>query len=493
MVPSLFEHEYQSLPEELYQSVSPTPVEHPELIIYDRELAQELDLPEELSNTKEGIDILSGCACSKDSLPIALAYAGHQFGHFVPQLGDGRAILLGERRARNGKLYDVHLKGSGQTPYSRNGDGRSPLGPVIREYLVSNAMHALGVPSTRALAALRSGEQVRREQRLAGGIMIRIASSHIRIGTFEYLACRHRWDTLEALIQFAAARHHPETLETDNVPLAFLEAVINAQASLIAQWMQLGFVHGVMNTDNMTVSGETIDYGPCAFIDAFKPDAVFSSIDTRGRYAYSHQPLIARWNLTRLAECILPLVDTDKEQALEKVQAVVDAFPQRFDSYWLQGMSDKCGVLADEASIEMMEALLDLMHRHEIDFTRGMRSLSEAVRTRSTPEELLQNCSDQEALHAWYPRWDALVEARLERTGETRMKLAEQMDMKNPLYIPRNHIVEDVIEAAYAEDYAPLKKFSAILKQPYQQQASAEQYTQPAPEGQNGYKTFCGT
>jgi uncharacterized protein YdiU (UPF0061 family) len=420
--------------------------------------------------------------------PIATAYAGHQFGYFVAQLGDGRALLIGEARDQSGALRDIQLKGSGPTPFSRNGDGRAALGPVLREYLVSEAMHALGVPTTRSLAAVLSGELVLRGQSLPGAILTRVAASHVRVGTFEYFSARGRQDAIRELADYVLERHYVTLQESDTPYLLLLRAVIERQARLVAQWLQIGFIHGVMNTDNMALSGETIDYGPCAFMDEYDPAQVYSSIDSYGRYAYANQPRIAQWNLARLAETLLPLIDPVPERAVELATAEVEGFGARFESAWLAGMRSKLGLYAAaDDDRDLAQALLDLMHAHKADFTLTFRTLADsAAGDPGGPRALF-------AQPASFDAWHGLWQARLAREAAAPERSAA-MKRVNPRYIPRNHRVEEIIEAAVArEDFAPFAEMLAVVTDPFRDQPERERYAQPPTSAERVLQTFCGT
>ena len=421
--------------------------------------------------------------------PIAMAYAGHQFGGFVPQLGDGRAILLGEIVDRNGVRRDVQLKGAGRTPYSRGGDGRAAIGPVLREYLVSEAMHALGIPTTRALAAVATGDAVYRETQLRGAVLTRVAASHIRVGTFQFFAARGDVEGLQALADYVIARLYPALAGREDRYLALLKQVAGRQAALVARWMHVGFIHGVMNTDNSSISGETIDFGPCAFMDAYNPSTVFSSIDQGGRYQYQNQPGIAQWNLARFAETLLPLIDADLEASVEKAnQAVVD-FAGTFQSAWLDGLRRKIGLSnAEDEDGALVQALLDLMQKDEVDWTSAFRRLGDSARGEDTPFWSL--FEDRASADGWLGEW----RARLARDPDGEPDRALRMDRENPLYIPRNHLVEDALAAAAKDDLGPFEALHATLARPYDDQGPGKlRYTEPAPRDGPIYRTFCGT
>jgi uncharacterized protein YdiU (UPF0061 family) len=410
-----------------------------------------------------------------------MAYAGHQFGHFVPQLGDGRAILLGEILGRDGTRRDLQLKGAGRTPFSRRGDGRAALGPVLREYLLSEAMHALGIPTTRALAVVTTGEPVFRETVLPGAVLTRVAASHLRIGTFEYFAAQGDHEALTILVEYALARHFPALQASPTPALALLAAVREAHAALVARWMQVGFIHGVMNTDNMTISGETIDYGPCAFLDAYDPATVFSSIDHQGRYAFGNQPRIAHWNLARFAETLLPLLDDNPSKAIAMAADTVHQFPASFERYWREGMRRKLGLVREQPEdASLMDALLALMHAHAADYTNTFRLLCAVAEGGAAPA----------GYDAWVTRW----RTRLGQEVHTRQAAATLMRAHNPAVIPRNHRVEAILDAAVHQgDFAPLEAFLAVLATPFALAPHQEAYSAPPAPSERVYQTFCGT
>jgi uncharacterized protein YdiU (UPF0061 family) len=481
---------YARLPPHFYARLPPTPVAQPRLIQFNSVLAQELGLRLEGLSDAALANIFSGNELPKELEPIATAYAGHQFGYFVPQLGDGRAILIGEARDTSGALRDIQLKGSGRTPFSRNGDGRAALGPVLREYLVSEAMHALGIPTTRSLAAVLTGEFVVREQRLPGAILTRVAASHVRVGTFQYFAVREQPQAIRELADYIISRHYPETRTNVQPYLALLRAVIDRQARLIAQWMLVGFIHGVMNTDNMALSGETIDYGPCAFIDQYDPAQVFSSIDSFGRYAYANQPRIAQWNLARLAETLLTLIDSDADRAVAIATEAVSEFAKLYPDYWLQGMRHKLGMLGNESGDrELAETLLELMHAQHADFTQVFRALALGQRDGTGAAGARVLFDEPGAFEAWYPAWAARL-AHEPASGD----IAERMLRANPVYIPRNHRIEQVIDAAVArDDFAPFTELLAVVTDPYHEQPGMQRYAQPPAPSERVLQTFCGT
>jgi serine/tyrosine/threonine adenylyltransferase len=477
-----FASQYAALPEHFYARLGPTPVARPRLIQFNHALADELGLDAGGFSDEQLAAIFSGNLVPQGAHPIAMAYAGHQFGGFVPQLGDGRAILLGEVRDKAGRWRDVQLKGSGRTPYSRNGDGRAALGPVLREYLVSEAMQVHGIPTTRSLAAVSTGEAVFREERLPGAILTRVARSHVRVGTFQYFAVRGDTAAVRQLADFCIERLYPQLVSRDQPYLALLDTVIDAQAQLIARWMHIGFIHGVMNTDNMAVSGETIDFGPCAFVDSYDPAAVFSSIDSRGRYAYANQPHAAAWNLTRFAEALLPCVDPVEERAVELATAALGAFAPLYSGYWLDGMRAKLGLQqAADADVALVQGLLEAMHAGNADFTLTFRALCDAAQ---------DNSATPEGLETWVPQW----RARLAEEPISGPERAQAMRKLNPLYIPRNHQVEKVIRAAVErEDLEPFARLLQVLSRPFEQQPGCEGYALPPQPDERVLQTFCGT
>ena len=486
-----FENTYAALPGNFFARVAPTPVAAPKLIKLNRPLARHLGLDPDRLDSPEGAEILAGKRVPDGADPIAMAYAGHQFGHFVPQLGDGRAILLGEVIDADGVRRDIQLKGSGPTPFSRRGDGRSALGPVLREYIVSEAMAALGIPTTRSLAAIVTGERVMRETALPGAVLTRVASSHIRVGTFQYFAARGNTEGVKRLADHAIARHYPQAAEAERPYHTLLEGVITRQAELVARWLQVGFIHGVMNTDNTSISGETIDYGPCAFMDHYDPAAVFSSIDEQGRYAYANQPRIALWNLTRLAECLLPLFSDDKDKAIEQAQSVLAEFPAKFTAAYQSGLRQKIGLFtARDGDEALVQDLLDAMAKNKADFTLTFRGLSAAAEDAARDQDARTHFADPIAYDEWVARWR-------QRTGEEPQTPAERAAMMravNPAFIPRNHRIEAVIQAAVArDDYAPFEELIAVLAKPYEEQLAFADYANPPEPHQRVLQTFCGT
>ena len=483
-----FDNSYARLPERFYARTPPTAVRRPRLVKLNESLAALLGLDAAHLASEAGVAVLSGNALAEGADPIALAYAGHQFGSFVPQLGDGRAILLGEVVGKDGKRRDLQLKGSGPTPFSRRGDGRAALGPVLREYIVSEAMAAMGIPTTRALAAVLTGEPVYRESPLPGAVLTRVAASHIRVGTFEYFAAREDVDAIATLTRHALERHYPQGLSAPNAALSLLEHVVLAQASLVAQWLGVGFVHGVMNTDNTSISGETIDYGPCAFLDEYHPRKKFSSIDAGGRYAFMNQPRVAQWNVARLAEALLPLISEDADEAARLATDRLDAFKDRFDAAFRAVMRSKLG-LQNEApgDLELVMDLLSRLATSAVDYTLFFRRLCD-VATR--PDAVASLFDDPGAFHEWAERW----RARLAAEGSTPEARAEAMRRANPAFIPRNHRIEEAIAAATdRDDFAPFETLVRVLARPFDDQPGAAHLADPPEPEERVQQTFCGT
>ncbi len=482
---------YSSLPERFFARIHPTPVAKPQLLRFNHALKLEIGL--ELQDTSD--DALAEAFCGNVILPgsdpIAMAYAGHQFGHFVPQLGDGRAILLGEAVDSSEVHRDIQLKGSGRTPYSRGGDGRAALGPVLREYLISEAMHALGIPTTRALAAVLTGENVFREGVLPGAILTRVAASFVRVGTFQYFAARDDVDAVRLLADYVIDRHYPHVKFEPQRYLSLLGAVIGAQASLIANWMHVGFIHGVMNTDNMSVSGETIDFGPCAFVDSYDPAAVFSSIDRQGRYAFGNQPHAAVWNLARFAETLLPLIDENPQRAVELATAALAAFSTRFAELSLAGLNRKLGLgVREDGDTALSNDLLDAMHKNGADFTLTFRRLCDAAERDLRATDVRELFANPEEFDVWALRW----RARLGREPLDPRVRAAAMRRVNPAVIPRNHRIEQVIAAAVNDrNFEPFVALSAVLSRPYESVEGFESYANPPQSGERVLQTFCGT
>ena len=498
MNPFPFNNRYVSLGEPFYVRTEPTPVASPALIAYNEELAESMGLP--AVNSQDGACIFSGNVVPVGAEPLAMAYAGHQFGNFVPQLGDGRAILLGELDGADGIRFDMQLKGSGRTFFSRNGDGRAALGPVLREYLVSEAMVKLGVPTTRALAAVTTGEEVARERLLPGGIITRIATSFVRVGSFQYFSARDDVQAIQKLADYVIERNYPEAKEAEHAYVSLLQAVVDRQAALIARWMQLGFIHGVMNTDNMSIAGETIDYGPCAFMDYYRHDQVYSSIDRGGRYAYNNQPSIGMWNLTRLAETLLPLLAEDTEAAIEVAQTILKTYIETYQRAWLDGMRTKCGLLnvSDKTAHKdkaLIEDLLDTMAANNADFTLTFYYLSRLSSGLSS--QSLEHDNDCRSLFedplqfdAWAIKW----RERLTDENQTDAERQAAMRRVNPVYIPRNHQIEAAIRAAEDHhDFSVFTELHEVLQNPYVEQQGRDDYMQPPKPDEVVKQTFCGT
>ncbi len=490
--PFPFDNTYaRELPEAegFWVATRPAHAPEPRMVAFNRELAAELGLDADRLDGEEGTRWFAGAELPPGAQPLAQVYAGHQFGGFVHRLGDGRALLLGEVIDRTGARRDVQLKGSGPTLYSRGGDGLAGLGPVLREYLLGEAMHALGIPTTRALAAVTTGGTVYRETPSPGAVLTRVAASHLRVGTFQYFAARGEVAQVKRLADYAIARHDPELAQDERPVLRLLEAVCARQASLVARWMHVGFVHGVMNTDNTTISGETIDYGPCAFMDRFDPATVFSSIDHMGRYAYGRQPEIAMWNLARFAETLLPLLDEDEDRAVEAATEAVTTFGPRFEASYQRGMRAKLGLETErEGDAALGQELLGCLHDAEVDFTQAFRSLAPAAAGHAEELRALFACTQR--LDVWLDAWKARL-ALEERSAEAR---TEAMQRTNPVYVPRNHKVEEALEAAVERgDTGPFHALHEVLRRPFEEQPGREAYAEPAPEGGKPYMTFCGT
>jgi serine/tyrosine/threonine adenylyltransferase len=486
-----FSNTYARLPERFFARLDPTPVARPRLIKFNDSLASELGIDTRSLDFERLAAIFSGNETPLGAEPIAMAYAGHQFGGFVPQLGDGRAILLGELLDREGKRRDIQLKGSGPTPFSRRGDGRAVLGPVLREYLVSEAMHALGIPTTRALAAVLIGEPVYRDRQLPGAVFTRVASSHVRVGTFQYFAARGDVEALKRLADYVIDRHYPDAKDAERPYLALLQGVIERQARLVARWMHVGFIHGVMNTDNTAVSGETIDYGPCAFMDAYDPATVFSAIDQFGRYAYGNQPGIAQWNLSRFAETLLPILDPNPERTAELASDAIAAFSQSFEAHWLAGMRDKLGISSAEVGdLELARALLAAMHVNGADFTLTFRRLCDAAVEESADARVRDLFANPGAYDAWAARW----RSRLAIDSLEPHARAQAMRRVNPVFIPRNHRVEQALNAAIETgDFSPFDELLTVLSRPYEDQEGFVDYANPPHAAERVFQTFCGT
>jgi uncharacterized protein YdiU (UPF0061 family) len=477
------DNSYARLPKSLFTSFNPTPVRSPKLVILNELLAISLGLNAKKLKSEDGVAVLAGNLIPEGASPLAQAYAGHQFGHFT-LLGDGRAVLLGEQINNLGERVDIQLKGSGRTPYSRGGDGRAALGPMLREYIISEAMHGLGIPTTRSLAVVTTGESVIRETDLPGGILTRVAASHLRVGTFQFVA---KWGTaqeLQALADYTIKRHYPAIDGFEDRYLSLLQEVIKRQAALIAKWQLVGFIHGVMNTDNMAISGETIDYGPCAFMDDYDPATVFSSIDRQSRYAYGNQPQIAGWNLARFAETLLPLLHHDQEEAVKIAQAAISVYMELYHSNWLSGMRAKLGIFNEEKEDEsLIDGLLSMMQKYHSDYTNTFTALTsetmEDTALFGTPE---------------FAQWNELWQARLSRQQESKASLKQLMFSSNPALIPRNHRVEAALEAAVEqEDYSVMERLLVVLSSPYAHTPEQVEFASPSAPSTRPYQTFCGT
>jgi uncharacterized protein YdiU (UPF0061 family) len=485
----LFDNSFARELEGLYVPWKPVPVAKPWMAKLNRALAEELGLDAASLDSEDGARIFAGNEACEGASPLAQAYAGHQFGNFVPQLGDGRALLLGEVIDRNGKRRDIQLKGSGPTPFSRGGDGRAALGPVLREYIIGEAMHALGIATTRALAAVTTGEVIYRESMLPGAVLTRVAASHIRVGTFQYFAVRGELEKIRRLADYVIDRHYPQLQGHATPYLALLSSVADRQASLVSQWMQVGFIHGVMNTDNMSISGETIDYGPCAFMDHYDPATVFSSIDHHGRYCYANQPRIAQWNLARLSETLLLLIDTDEERAIAHATKVLEDFPALYEQYWLAGMRAKLGLVGEEKDdLGLAAGLQAVMDGKTIDWTLAFRYLADAA---SGKEERVRALfADAPTFDAWMEQW----RSRLSRESMPAADRARAMRRVNPAFIARNHRVEEALSAAVERnDYEPFNRLLGILAHPFDDQPEFSAFAEPPAEKNEGYRTFCGT
>jgi uncharacterized protein YdiU (UPF0061 family) len=476
-----FNNTYSKLSETFKENIKPIPVTNPDLVILNKSLASELDLDFSKIDKEELSKIFSGNLLPDGSNSIAQAYAGHQFGHFT-MLGDGRAVLIGEHITKSNKKYDIQFKGSGKTAFSRNGDGRAALGPMLREYIISEAMHTLRIPTTRSLAVAKTGEDIQREKLLQGAVLTRVASSHIRVGTFQYIAARQKEDELKTLLDYTINRHYPEIKNSNNKALDLINLLIDRQCNLVVNWMRVGFIHGVMNTDNMAISGETIDYGPCAFMDTYDPKTVFSSIDQTGRYAYCNQPIITKWNLARFAECLVPLIDKDQDKAVKIATEKINSFEKKYEEKWMNMMRNKLGLFGvDEKDKFLILDLLTWMHEKKADYTNTFCHLMDL----DPKKDKLFDDSD---MVNWKKRW----KERLSQNNDSPNKYLELMKNNNPLVIPRNHKVEEALEAAEKNDLKPLNRLIEILKDPYTQKNDILDYQTPSASDEK-YQTFCGT
>ena len=476
-----FDNTYSKLPDTFKEDINPIPVKKPELVILNKDLAEKLNLNFSGLSKNKISELFAGNSLPPDSKSIAQAYAGHQFGHFT-MLGDGRAVLIGEHLSKKKDRYDIQFKGSGKTAFSRNGDGRAALGPMLREYIISEAMYNLGIPTTRSLAVVKTGEEVIRETSLQGAILTRVASSHIRVGTFQYIAARQKKEELEILLNYVINRHYPIIKNSKNKPIDLLKTVLDKQIDLVVNWMRVGFIHGVMNTDNMSICGETIDYGPCAFMDIYDPKTVFSSIDQMGRYAYCNQPVITKWNLSRFAECLLPLIDKDQNKAIDLATEIINSFEKKYEEKWLNMMRDKLGLFGiEEKDKFLILDLLTWMHQKKVDYTNTFCHLM------GFDIKNKENYNDND-FQNWKKRW----EERLLKNNNTLEKYKKLMRSVNPLIIPRNHLVEKVLSEANDGKIDPLNKLLAVLNLPYSEHKNISQY-QISSDSNEKYQTFCGT
>jgi uncharacterized protein YdiU (UPF0061 family) len=476
-----FDNTYSKLSKTFIEDIKPTPVHDPELVILNEQLAKELNLDFSKTKEKDLSLLFSGNSLPDGTNTIAQAYAGHQFGHFT-MLGDGRAVLLGEHIANKNNRFDIQFKGSGRTSFSRGGDGRAALGPMLREYIISEAINTLNIPTTRSLAVVKTGEKVVRENLLEGAILTRVASSHLRVGTFQYIAARQNIEDLNTLVDYTIERHYPQIKSSKTKALDLLNLVMEKQCQLVVDWMRVGFIHGVMNTDNMTISGETIDYGPCAFMDQYHPKTVFSSIDKFGRYAYSNQPPITKWNLARFAECLIPLIDKNEEAAIKIATDVIDNFQNIYEKKWLNMMRDKLGLFGeDKNDRKLIDDLLNWMEKHKIDYTNTFCHLMEI--------KIDDNTYKEEAFITWFEEW----KKRSKLNNSSKEKQIELMKKNNPIVIPRNHKVEEALSEAYNGNLEKMNKLNNVLKNPYSNQEDIAEYQVPAPMTDEKYQTFCGT
>ena len=484
-----FDNSYSCLPEEFFQRINPVSVRAPKLIIFNNNLGKHLGF--DINQTNDNYaQIFSGNIIPNGASPIALSYAGHQYGNFVNQLGDGRAVLLGEVTDLNEQRYDIQLKGSGQTQFSRRGDGRSPLGPVVREYILSEAMHSLNIPTTRSLAAVSSGEQVYRDTSLPGAILTRVAKSHIRIGTFEYFASLKQLKNLKTLSDYTIDRHYPEVKSSKNRYLSLLNAVSNKQAELIAHWMSIGFIHGVMNTDNTSITGETIDYGPCAFMDSYDPSTVFSSIDHHGRYSFGNQPHIIEWNLACFATCLIPLIDEDPSKANKQAGEIIKDVSVKINKAIMDKMRQKIGLSSEQKTThQLLEKLLKIMLDNQSDYTLTFRYLCDVLGEKGD-SKFKEQFTTQDEISKWLVEWQLCINNQ----GQSKEKIYQSMRLINPAFIPRNHLIERIIKAAVDhDDYSEMKALSSILSNPYKEQNVDFDYINPPEPSEKVYKTFCGT
>ncbi len=476
-----FDNTYHKLSKVFKEDINPLPVKNPELILLNKKLAQNLNLNFSNLDDQKLSELFSGNSLPEGSNSLAQAYAGHQFGHFT-MLGDGRAVLIGEHLSKDNERYDIQFKGSGKTAFSRNGDGRAALGPMLREYIISEAMNSLKIPTTRSLAVVKTGEEVIRESSLPGAILTRVASSHIRVGTFQYISARQKIDELKILLEYVINRHFPNIKNSQNKAIDLLNIVLEKQIDLVVNWMRVGFIHGVMNTDNTSIAGETIDYGPCAFMDIYDPKTVFSSIDQMGRYAYCNQPGITKWNLSRFAECLLPLIDKDQEKAIQLATEIVNSFEKKYEEKWINMMRDKLGLFGvDDKDKFLILDLLTWMHQKKVDYTNTFCHLM------NEKLEIDKNYDDKDFLN-WKKRWNE----RLKTNNNSPEKYIKLMRSVNPIVIPRNHKVEEALEAAEKNNLELINQLIDVLREPYTQKKDILDYQISSPFSEN-YKTFCGT
>ena len=476
-----FDNSYARLPDSFKENIKPVIVKKPELLLLNEKLADDLDLDFSNIERKKLAELFAGNILPNGSETIAQAYAGHQFGHFT-MLGDGRAVLIGEHINKKQERYDIQFKGSGRTSFSRNGDGRAVLGPMLREYLISEAINALNIPTTRSLAVVKTGEQVVRESLLPGSILTRVASSHLRVGTFQYIAARQNKDELKILFDYVVNRHYPEIIDSKNQAIELLKIILDKQINLVVDWMRIGFIHGVMNTDNMSISGETIDYGPCAFMDIYDPKTVFSSIDKMGRYAYCNQPMITKWNLARFAECLIPLIDSDQNKAINLATKEINSFDKKYEEKWLKMMGNKLGLLVvKDQDKSLILDLLTWMHQKKADYTNTFCYLMDE-------EVQKEKIYDDNNFITWKKRW----KERLKKSDKSSINYLRLMKKFNPIVIPRNNKVEEALRAAEENNIDPFNKLLKILKDPYVNQKKIKEYQIPSNTNEN-YQTFCGT
>ncbi len=483
-----FENTFHDLKNDFYANVVPSIPPKPELISYNKDLAKNLNVDFKWLESSEGLEYFSGSKLMKNSKPLSMIYAGHQFGNWVPRLGDGRAILLGELIDNNNERWDIQLKGSGLTPFSRNGDGKAVLGPILREYLISHAMNCLGVPTTLALTIAKTGEYIRREKNLPGAIITRVAKSHIRVGTFQYFASQGKYELLKDLSDYIINRHFPEIDGNKNKYFDLLRCVLRKQAKLVSKWMSIGFIHGVMNTDNCSIIGDTIDYGPCAFMDNYKKDTVFSSIDTFGRYAYKNQPIICQWNLVQLANCLLPLFSNNKEKNIQMAQNEIDQFNRLYENFWSEELNNKLGFrIKDKNDKSLIEELFKIMENDNLDFTITFSSLSLILQNKKN--KLLNYNNNSESFKKWVLKW----KSRLTKEKQSKIEIEERLRNNNPFIIPRNHLVEEAIKDANYNNFEKFHKLFDLVSNPFKFYKKNHKYHTPPEAVNNNYKTFCGT